>query len=287
MQTSRSPFSLTERQTRLAHLALVLLCLPFILPLVWMVSTSLKSNAQIFTGTRAFSLHSIFPWPWRVANYPEALSMVPFGTYLKNTLLLCVLNVIGAVASSAVVAYGFAKLEFKGNKALFLVMVATMALPAQVTMVPVFALFKALGWTGTYLPLIVPSFCGIPFYVFLMRQFFMTIPGEIAEAGRIDGAGEWRLFWQLHLPLAVPALTTCALFQFLGTWNDFFGPLLYTSDPSQYTVAYGLQQFVSSYGSFWGQLMAASTLFTLPIILLFFMAQRTFIEGISTTGAKS
>jgi multiple sugar transport system permease protein len=287
MSTSRSAFSLSPLQSKVAHLVLIALCIPFLLPLIWMVATSLKSNAQIFTGTRAFSLEGLFPWPMHLENYPDALRTVPFGIYLKNTLTLCVLNVIGAVASSAVVAYGFARLHFRGREFLFWLMVATMALPAQVTMVPIFALFKALGWTGTYLPLIVPSFCGIPFFVFLLRQFFLTIPEEIAEAGRIDGAGEWRLFWQLHLPLALPALTTCALFQFLGTWNDFFGPLLYTSDPKQYTVAYGLQQFVSSYGSLWGQLMAASTLFTLPIVLLFFLAQKTFIEGISTTGAKS
>jgi multiple sugar transport system permease protein len=287
MSTSHSPFGLDARQRKLAHGALILLSLPFILPLVWMVSTSLKSNAQIFTGTRAFSLSGIFPWPWHLQNYPESLNMVPFGTYFKNTLVLCFFNVIGTVVSSATVAYGFACIKFKGRETLFWLMISTMALPAQVTMIPIFALFKWLGWTGTYLPLIVPAFCGNPFYVFLMRQFFMTVPEEIAEAGRIDGAGEWRLFWQLHLPLAVPALTTCALFQFLATWNDFFGPLLYLSEPSQYTVAYGLQQFVSSYNSNWGQLMAASTLFTLPIVLLFFFAQKTFIEGISTTGVKS
>ena len=287
MSTSRSPFALNARERWMAHVVLVLLCLPFLLPFVWMVSTSFKSNAQIFTGTRAFSLSSILPWPMHPKNYPEALNVVPFGTYFKNTLTLCLLNVIGTILSSATVAYGFARIQFKGREFFFWLMISTMALPAQVTMVPIFALFKWLGWTGGYLPLVVPAFCGNPFFVFLMRQFFMTVPEEIAEAGRIDGAGEWRLFWQLHLPLAVPALTTCALFQFLATWNDFFGPLLYLSDPAQYTVAYGLQQFVSSYGSNWGQLMAAASLFTLPIVLLFFLDQKTFIEGISTTGAKS
>ena len=287
MSTSSDAFALTKGQKWMAHALLITLSLPFLLPMIWMLATSLKSDSQIFTGTRDFSIKNIFPWPLHWQNYPEALKLVPFGVYLRNTLLLCTFNVGGALLSSATVAYGFARMNFRGREFLFWLMISTMALPAQVTMIPIFALFKYLHWTGTYLPLIVPSFCGVPFYIFLLRQFFMTIPEEIAEAGRIDGAGEWRLFWQLHLPLSVPALTTCALFQFLGTWNDFFGPLLYLSDPSQYTVAYGLQQFVSSYGSFWGQLMAAASIFTLPIILLFFIAQKAFIDGISTTGAKS
>jgi multiple sugar transport system permease protein len=287
MSTNADPFSLNRNERWMAHGVLALLCLPFLMPLLWMVITSLKSDSDIFTGTRAFSLKSLLPWPLHWQNYPDALAHVPFGVYLRNTVMLCAFNVAGSLLSSATVAYGFAKMKFPGRELFFWLMISTMALPAQVTMVPIFALFKYLGWTGTYLPLIVPAFFGSPFFIFLLRQFFMAIPEEIAEAGRIDGAGEWRLFWQLHLPLSVPALTTCALFQFLWTWNDFFGPLLYLNDPSQYTVAYGLQQFLSSYGSMWGQLMAASTIFALPVILLFFMAQKAFIEGISTTGAKS
>jgi multiple sugar transport system permease protein len=147
-------------------------------------------------------------------------------------------------------------------------------------------MFRALGWYGTFLPLIVPAFFGNPFYIFLLRQFFQTIPEDLAEAARIDGAGEWRIFHQIMLPLAKPALATCALFQFLGTWNDFFGPLLYINDPEKYTVAYGLQQYLSSYGGEWAQLMAVACIFTIPIIILFFLAQRTFIQGISTTGTK-
>ena len=197
-------------------------------------------------------------------------------------------TVFGAVFSSAMVAYRFARLQFKGKGALFLLMISTMALPAQVTMIPVFALFRSLGWYGTFLPLIVPSFFGTPFYIFLLTQFYRTLPEELAEAARIDGAGEWRIFWQVMLPLSKPALVTCALFQFLGTWNDFFGPLLYLNDPSKYTLAYGLQQFMASfYGGKWAELMAGATLFTLPIIALFFFAQKTFIQGIATSGSKN
>lgn len=280
-------FRLSPRQRLLAHALLVGLCLPFLLPLVWMVSTSLKPDAEIFAsdGTAARMIRLIpRSIDWR--NYPDALNTVPFATYLRNTLFLCALNVVGAVFSSAVIAYGFARLRFRGRDTLFLLLISTMALPGQVTMIPVFALFRALGWYGTFLPLIVPPFCGVPFFVFLLCQFFRTIPEELAEAARIDGASEWGIFFRVMLPLARPALAACALFQFLGTWNDFFGPLLYLNDPQRYTLAYGLQQFMSSYGGKWAELMAGATLFTVPIIVLFFLTQKTFIQGIVTTGSK-
>lgn len=281
---------LSRTQRAFAHAILLTLCIPFILPLVWMLSTSLKGDSQIYAREgqeSAVSLKTLIPSPVKWGNYAEAVKTVPIGTYLKNTLLLCAANVLGAVLSSAVVAYGFARMRFWGREPLFMLMIATMALPGQVTMIPVFALFRFLGWYGTFLPLIVPAFCGSAFYVFLLRQFFRTIPEELAEAARIDGAGDFRIFWQLMLPLAKPALATCALFQFLATWNDFFGPLLYINDPSSYTLAYGLQQFMSSYGGEWAQLMAGASIFTLPVILLFFVAQRTFIQGIATTGGKA
>lgn len=289
-------FRLSRPRRVLTHVVLILLCLPFALPLVWMVTTSLKTENQIRTvkGDRSVGevARDILPQPvdspaeWKWDNYPEALQAVPFGTYLQNTLLLCVLNVIGSVFSSAVVAYGFARLEFPGRDALFVIMIATMALPAQVTMVPIFAMFRALGWYGTLAPLFVRSFFGNPFFVFLLRQFFRTIPNDLTEAARIDGAGEWKIFWKVMLPLARPALAVVALFQFLRTWNDFFGPLLYINDPQRYTLAYGLQQFVSSYDTKWALLMAASCVFTIPIVILFFLAQKTFIQGIATTGGK-
>lgn len=283
-------FRLSPRQRVITHVVLVLLCIPFVMPLVWMVTTSLKEEKQIRTGKGDLSVRDVardvLPYPVKWDNYPEALKKVPFGIYLQNTLLLCVLNVIGSVFSSAVVAYGFARLKFPGRDTLFIVMIATMALPAQVTMIPIFALFRALGLYGTLAPLFVRSFFGNPFFVFLLRQFFRTIPNDLTEAARIDGAGEWRIFWEVMLPLARPALAVVALFQFLRTWNDFFGPLLYVNDPSRYTLAYGLQQFVSSYDTKWALLMAASCVFTIPIVILFFLAQKTFIQGISTTGGK-
>lgn len=271
------------------HVALLLLSIPAILPLVWMFSTSLKADDQVYSSASGggFSLMSLIPNPPVWSNYPKALSTVPFDVYLRNTLFLGIICVIGAVASSALVAYGFARIDFRGKAVLFGLLVATMALPGQVTMIPVFEMFRSLGWYGSYLPLIVPSFMGAPFFVFLLTQFFKTIPEEIPESARLDGAGEFRIFCQVVLPLAKPALATCALFQFLGSWNDFMGPLLYVNDPAKYTLAYGLQQFMSAYGGQWTQLMAASIVFTLPIIILFFFAQRTFIQGIATTGGKN
>lgn len=275
-----------NRSSRLAvYAALILLSIPALLPMFWMVSTSLKTNAQIF-GDNSLTLKSLLPSPPVTYNYPAALQYMPFVGYLRNTLFLCICTVAGAVGTSAIVAYGFARIQFVGRNVLFIIMIATMALPGQVTMIPVFSLFRSIGWYGTYLPLIVPAFTASAYYVFLLTQFFKTIPNEMSEAAKVDGAGEWTIFRRLVLPLSKPALVTCALFQFIGTWNDFLGPLLYINDPAKYTLAYGLQQFVSHYGGFYAQLMAAATIFTLPIIVLFFFAQKTFIQGIATTGGK-
>ena len=267
------------------YAALCMLSIPAILPLLWMVSTSMKGNAQIF-GSGELTLTSLIPSPLVLKNYPDAMQNMPVLLYLRNTLVLCICTIVGAVGSSAIIAYAFAKMEFDGKDWLFRILIATMALPGQVTMIPVFSLFRSLGWYGTYLPLIVPAFTGSAYYIFLLTQFFKTLPAEMSEACRVDGANEWTIFWQIILPLSKPAIATCALFQFIGTWNDFLGPLLYVNDPAKYTLAYGLQQFVSHYGGFFAQLMAAATIFTLPIIVLFFFAQKTFIQGIATTGGK-
>ena len=278
---------LTPLQSVLAHLVLVLLCAPALMPLVWMILTSLKPDAQIFAHGGPLTWASLFPHPIEWQNYPKALRAVPFALYLKNTLLLCVCTVTGSVLSSAVVAYGFARQKFRGKSVLFLMMVATIAVPAQVTMVPTVALFRWIHWYGTYLPLIIPAWCGVPFYIFLLTQFFRNLPAELAEAARVDGASEWRIFWQVMLPLARPALVTCALFQFLATWNDFFGPLLYINNPARYTLAYGLQQLLGTHGGEWASLMADSTIFILPVMVLFFFTQKTFVQGIATTGGKN
>jgi multiple sugar transport system permease protein len=224
----------------------------------------------------------------RWENFGAAIrAMKYFPQYARNTLMLCLLNVIGAVASSALAAYGFACIPWRGRDRVFLLALATMMIPFPVTMVPLYGLFRWLGWIGTLQPLWVGSFFAGAFNVFLLRQFFRTVPRDLSDAARIDGCGEFRVFWQIILPLCRPALAVVALFTFMGTWNDFLGPLLYLSDPKDFTLALGLQFFQSQHGGTeWHYLMAAGTLVSLPIILLYFFAQRTFIEGISMTGVK-
>lgn len=206
-------------------------------------------------------------------------------TYLANTLLVAVLGVTGTVLSSALVAYGLSRVRWRGREALFSVTLATMMIPFPVLMIPLYTVFRALGWIGTLMPLWVPACFGGAFNIFLLRQFFLTIPSELSEAARIDGCSELAIFFRIILPLAKPALSVVALFHFLYVWNDFLGPLIYLTKPETFTLALGLQQYQSQNGgSEQHLLMAASALLVLPIIVLFFFAQRTFIQGISTTG---
>jgi len=210
---------------------------------------------------------------------------VTFVTYLSNTLLVALLAVIGTVSSSALVAYGLSRIPWRGRATLFSLTLATMMVPFPVLMVPLYGVFRSLGWIGTLLPLWVPAFFGGAFNIFLLRQFFLTIPAELSDAARIDGCSEFGIFWRVILPLARPALSVVALFTFLNVWNDFLGPLIFLTEPRTFTMSLGLQQYQSQFGgSEWHLLMAASALLVMPIIVLFFFAQKTFIQGISTTG---
>jgi multiple sugar transport system permease protein len=193
---------------------------------------------------------------------------------------------LGSVLSASLVAYGFSKIQWPERDFFFLILISTMMIPFAVTMIPLFITFKNLGWLDTYYPLIVPAFFAPAYYTFLLRQFFLTIPAELSDAARVDGASEFYIYRGIILPLAKPALAVVLLFQFLGAWNDFLGPLIYLRNPDRYTLALGIQQFRSALLTEWGGLMAASTLVTLPIIILFFFTQKTFIQGISITGLK-
>jgi multiple sugar transport system permease protein len=228
-------------------------------------------------------IHAVAP-QWH--NYPDALNSFPFALYTANTLVLCILTMIGTTLSAALPAYGFARLRWRGRDTLFFILIATIMLPPQVTMIPVFLIFRALGWTGTMLPLIVPSFFGSAFYIFLLRQFFLTIPHELSEAARIDGCSELGILWRIVVPIAKPALATVALLSFTGAWMDFTGPLIYLHDERTYTLAVGLLAFLGRHGGEWQLLMAAAAVMTLPMLLLFFFAQRAYIEGIALTGLK-
>jgi len=253
----------------------------FLVPLLWMVSSSLKPNYQIFEVPPRW-----IPNPPRWQNYVEALTVLPFGRYVFNTTVITGLTIAGHLLSCTLIAYAFARLRAPGRDTLFVVMLATMMLPYPVTMVPLYVLFNRLGWINTILPLVVPAFLGAPFYIFLMRQFFLTIPGDFEDAARIDGANTLQILWLIMVPMAKPALATVAIFTFTAAWNDFLAPLIYLQKPELYTVTLGLQFFRSTYTTNWAYLMAASLVTTLPVIAVFFVAQRYFIEGITLTGVK-
>ena len=268
-------------RTVLSHAVLIGIGLLFALPFYWLVSTALKTDNQIFRIPPVW-----IPRPAVWANFPRALAYIPFARYTLNTLTICLLNVTGTVLSCSLVAYSLAKVRWKGRNWIFYSLIATMILPGQVTMIPTFTIFRWLHWIGTPLPLVVPSFFGSAFNIFLLRQFFLTIPAELSDAARIDGCSDWSIFWRIILPLSRPGLATVGLFTFISHWNDFLGPLLYLNDERTYTLSMGLQRFVSQHGAEWSLLMAAATVMTLPIIVIFFFAQKTFIQGISTTGIK-
>ena len=253
----------------------------FAAPLVLMVLSSLKSPEEL-----AENPHRILPADLRFENYPQAVASMPYLTYLRNSLLLCAGSVAGSLLSCTLAAYGFARLRWRGRNAMFALAIATMLLPWHVTMIPRFLLISELGLYNSLWALVLPTFLGDAFFIFLLRQFFLTIPEELSEAGRLDGLSEWGVLTHIILPLSKPALATVALFQFIAAWNDFNGPLLYLSDPSKFPLAYGLERFVSSYSDQTHLLLAAAVLFTLPIVVLFLLAQRTFIRGIATTGLK-
>lgn len=267
-------------------LVLILLALAgvaFLAPFAWMISTSLKPLNETMTLPARW-IPSVVQWH----NYPDATrSMGPFWRYAGNSLFLCVMTVIGTVVSSALAAYGFSRIEWKGRDQVFLVLLATMMIPYPIIMVPIFSLFKSLGWIGTFRPLWTPSFLAGAFNVFLLRQFFITLPKDMTEAARIDGCSEFQILTRIILPLSKPALSVVAIFQFMATWNDFLGPLIFLTEQKDFTLALGLQSFQSQMGgTAWHQLMAASVLVTLPVIVIFFLAQRTFIEGVASTGGK-
>lgn len=271
------------------HIVLIVLSLIFVSPLLWMVTTAIKPIEETMTATPTL-IPSKFLW----GNFPKAvtygskeLGYIPFLLYARNTLMVTLLCVAGSVCSNAVVAYAFARLRWPGRDAFFAVTLATMMVPFPVLMVPTFGLFKWLGWVGSFRPLWVPAFFGSAFSIFLLRQFFRTIPMELSEAAKIDGCSEVRIFTDVLLPLAKPALAVVALFTFMGTWNDFMGPMIYLSDQETFTLSLGLQAYQSQHGGTqWNLLMAAATVVILPVIVVFFFAQKMFIQGIATSGLK-
>jgi ABC-type glycerol-3-phosphate transport system permease component len=250
-----------------------------------MISVSVQDAQGVFAQP--------FRWiPERVQwqNYEEVFALVPFGKYLVNTAVITGAVLVGTLLSSSLVAYGFARLRFRGREMLFALCLSTMMLPGQVTMVPLYVVFARLGWIDTFLPLIVPAFFGTPFFIFLLRQFFLTIPLEYDEAALLDGASRLRIYWSIILPLARPALLTVALFTFIGTWNDFFGPLIYINSPSRATLTLGLSmlksQIVGTGMTQWHLLMAAAVMVMIPNIVLFLVAQKNLVKGVAMGGLR-
>jgi ABC-type glycerol-3-phosphate transport system permease component len=252
------------------------------LPFVWLLSSSLKEERQIFQFPPSW-----IPNPVRWENYTDALTYKPFNIYLMNTMIIVTLNMLAIVGSASLCAYGFARIKFPGRDFWFSIVLATMMVPYFVLMIPQFIIFSRLGWVDTFLPLTVPFFFGGgAFNIFLLRQFFRTLPNELSDAARIDGCNDLQIYARIIMPLAKPALATVAIFTFLFSWNDFIGPLLYLSSPENFTVAIGLATFRSVMRTRWDLLMAASTAMILPVVLLFFFAQRYFIQGIVMSGLK-
>lgn len=272
-------------RTGLLYVVLSLLGAAFMLPLLWMLSVSLQDAAGVF----AQPFHWIPAAP-RWENYADAVTLFPFSRYLFNTSVITVSVVVLTVLSSSLVAYGFSRLRFRGREALFAVCLSTMMLPGQVTMIPLYAAYAWLGWIDTWYPLIVPAVFGSPFYIFLFRQFFMTIPREYDEAALLDGAGRFRIYWSILLPLARPAVATVALFCFIGAWNDFFNPLIYINSPDNATLTLGLHllknQIVGSGSVQWHILMAAALVVMIPNVIVFALAQKHFVKGLQMGGLR-
>jgi multiple sugar transport system permease protein len=280
----------TFTQSILPRIILILFCLLFIAPFYWMLVTAVKSNAELAT-----SPPTVFPQSWNWHNFVDAVNYIPFGLYAFNSVVITIGATMGAVLSNTLIAYGFSRIQWPGRNKLFYLCVATIFLPYPVVLVALFDIFSKLpsfgiqgghSWVNTFLPLIVPAFFGNPFYIFLMRQFMMGIPKELSDAARVDGASEIQTFWHVVLPLTKPAVTVIAILAAVAAWNEFLLPLLYLQENDKYPLAVGLAFFTSEHDVAYNLLMAAASLIVAPIVVLFVLAQRFFIEGITVGGVK-
>lgn len=282
------PWYQRKRTREIARMVIVYaLVLPgaclFMLPLLWMLSTALKQSNQIFVYPPQW-----IPNPPQWQNFSEGWNAyLPFNLFLRNSLIITINNVIGNLISCCLAAYAFARLRAPGKNIFFALVLATMLLPQEVTIIPQYVLFTKLGWNNTWLPLMVPPWFGFPFFIFLLRQFFMSIPHDLDEAARLDGASSWRILYSILLPLSKPALATVVIFAFIGNWNNFLYPLIYIRDTNKQVLAVGLNMFRGAYGQIdFHYMMAVSLLVLLPVLIVFFFGQRLFVQGIALTGIK-
>lgn len=281
-RTLKIPTKVSARiEQAVLYLLLVFIAFAFLVPIFWMFLASFKTGSELFRVPAKWLPDSLY-----LGNFQAAFTTIPFWSYLKNTLIIVFFNIIGSVASSSFVAYGFSRLRWKYREQVFAVVLITMILPYQVTMIPLFIMFQKLGWIGTFLPLTLTCFFGNPFYIFLIRQFFMGIPAELSDAARVDGANEFRIFAQMLIPLSRPVLVSVAIFSFLRTWNDYVGPLVFLSDQKLYTLSLAANMLRSNLDPKWDVLMALGVLMVLPVLVMFFALQKYFIQGVSMSGIK-
>jgi multiple sugar transport system permease protein len=272
----------SSRAGRIAPMVLlVVLAAMYLTPFVWMISTSFKTLPQSLASPPV-----IIPDPITLKPFTDALTKMNYALAFRNPLIYAVPAVIGTVVSCSLVAYGFALIQWRGRNIVFLVVLATMMLPSQVTLIPLYVIYAKLGWVNTYLPLLVPTFLGSPFFIFLLRQFFLGMPKELIDAARLDGASELRILATIVAPLSAPALITVGILTFIDKWNDFYGPLIFLQKPELHPLSLAVQVFQTQHGTDWPVLMAASVLVAAPLVVLYFVAQRKFIEGITLTGLK-
>lgn len=281
-----TPTRAPRRRRRLTRsvrqqISVALLALVFLFPLLVMLSTAFKSPNDVFS-----SPPTLLPAEWTLDNFAKAFDQIPIWRYLGNTLFVSGMSILGTVIACPLVAYSLAKVRWRGSRPLLILVLATMMLPPQVTLIPLFLVWNGLGATNTYLPLIVPAFLGTPFFIFMIRQFLLSVPDELIEAARLDGASEFRTYATIVLPLAKPAIITAAIFQFVWAWTDFLNPLIYLNDESTYTLSLGLYAFFGENDVAWGPLMAACVLFTLPAVVIFLIGQKFFIGGAAAGALK-
>ena len=272
------------------HSVLVVGAVVFSIPFVWLLTTTFKTDAEMSAFPPIWIPERFTAWPrdWYdfFVNFHLALEFIPYWRFMLNSAYISAMNITGELVSCSLIAYGFSRVRFRGREVLFVLVLSTMMLPGQVTMIPVFLIYKWLGWYNTFKPLWFRAFTGSPFFIFLLRQFMLTIPRDLEDAAKIDGCGHFRIYSLIVLPLVKPALATIAIFTFMGSWNDFVGPLIYITDMDKMPLSLGLQMFNGAHGTEWGPLMAASLLMIVPVVVLFFSAQKYFIQGVTLTGMK-
>lgn len=266
----------------LFFILVVVLMAIFISPFLVMILTSFKTNSDAFTIPV-----QLLPREWVTENYPAAIAAIPYFRYMGNTLFITVISVAGQLLVTPMIAYSLSKIKWKGSHIISGLLMATMMIPITVTMIPMYKIYSMIGWTNTYIPLILPTFFGKAFYIVIVRQFFAGVPNSLIEAAKIDGANEFQRYWKIALPLCKPALTTVGIYAFLDAWSDYLLPLIYITKPEKYTLSLGLQQFMSQYSVDWARLMAAAVIFVLPVIICFAIFQKNFVQGIATSGLKA